>query len=50
MIKKKLTAAVLALGISASLLFQMPVSATAQGAEQTSPINFSWCHQRFSRK
>ena len=38
MIKKKLTAAVLALGISASLLFQMPVSATAQGAEQTSSI------------
>lgn len=38
MIKKKLTAAVLALGISASLLFQLPVSATAQGAEQTSSI------------
>lgn len=38
MIKKKLTAAVLALGISASLLFQIPISAAAENAEQTSSI------------
>lgn len=35
MIKKKFTAALLALGISTSLLFQMPVSATEETTEET---------------